>query len=372
MTVVESQCNPELHKHLEHKEIAKWLNWMRRELPSGGAELPSEETSVLFAVRAVRFADQVQSFGCRLDPGLEQAVIQASLLHQCWGRQRAILKDVGSSVEITGKLLTYQCVKFIRRTGEDILMKAADGLLYRVKFPHPEQDTALATEIICLELARLMGLPVPRAAVLLVNHNLAQEAGIVAGAHPYKKALFPCLGLLTIQNMRENNGDWPEARPGGQEFVCRTGMLIFNVLVLNSMLESDVVRVGAGLVKPIFLYRSRCMLEANWSRYVRATYKDWIGLPPSLVHKIRNTEELQVWAQKTRNIDLNRIWELAFELPAIWYGGHRVALANVLQKLEKRILDMPESIQYLIRQGYFPNLTREATLHLAESRTNIA
>ncbi len=361
-----------LIKRLEEIEIAEWLDWMRRELPSGGAELPSDETSVLFAARAVRLAESVRALGCRLKPSAERTFIQASLLHQCWTRQRTMLKDVGCGIIIAGKLQTYHCSEFLRKLGEDSLMKTADGLLYRVKFPQPERDTALATEIICIEIARLMGLPVPRAAVILVNRKLTREADITGRAPLNGNALLPCLGLLTIKNMQENDGNWPDASPGGQEFFYRTGMLVFNLLVLHSMLESDVLRVGSGLVKPIFLYRSHCMLEANWSRYIRATYKDWAGLPPSLVHKVKDVEELQAWARKIRNIDLNRIWELAFQLPASWYGGHRIALANVLQKIEKRIVDMPESIQYLVRQGYFPNINPGTDLDLPASWDKIA
>jgi hypothetical protein len=371
-TPASKEQDPGLLKRLEEMEISEWLDWMRRELPSGGAELPSEETSVLFAANAVHIADQVQAFGARLDPNLNRTLIQASLLHQCWTRQRAMLKDVECSIVTAGKLQTCHSIEFLRKLGEDTLMRAADGRLYRVKFPQPERDTALATEIICLELARLMGLPVPRAAVILVNRKLAQEAGVTAKAPLHKNGLFPCLGLLTINNMKENDGNWPEARPGGKEFLYRTGMLVFNVLVLHPMLESDILRVGGGLVKPIFLYRSHCMLEANWPRYVRATYKDQVGLPPLLVHRVRDIEELQVWVRKARNIDLNRLWELAFALPGSWYGGHRIALANVLKKIEKRIIDLPESVQYLARQGYFPNINRGAALDLRESWDKIA
>ncbi len=273
----------------------------------------------------------------------------------CWTRQRKLGQGLQINAQGSRGLKVHEGVKFVGRWNGENLMQVSDGKQYVVKFPRSDADTALGTEIICIELARLMGLSVPTTCVVLVTRELAREAGIVVGGWPRyvsKGGILSGLGLLVAPGQDER----PKASLSQNNLRFLAGELVFNILVLNLMHESPKFRMVRGHTELVFLYSSYCMMDANWSRFVKASYKDWIPLPLSAVQNITSSDQLESWVGRAQGVDVNRLWELAFSLPVDWYGEHRIVLSSVLRKLDARTESLLESIRYFVQQGYFPNI----------------
>jgi len=178
-------------------EISEWLNWMRRDLPAGGVELPGEDTSDLFATSAVRLAYRIRNLCRHLPASLRTKLIEAAILHQCWKHRMNLQKKLRAICAGSPAIDIAQAATLIRgRPDGECLMEAADGCKYVVKFPKCYGDTALATEIICLALAKQMGLPVPAASVIVVSHSLARNSGLMGDRWSRlrsKDSIFRCL-----------------------------------------------------------------------------------------------------------------------------------------------------------------------------------
>ena len=132
---------------------------------------------------------------------------------------------------------------------------------------------------------------------------------------------------------------------------------MFDLLLLNAAhaIDSPLVQ---GFGSSTFLYRTRSMCDANWPRFIKASYKDWVSLPYSLTEQIDSPPKLQHWVDRAKKVPMNRLWQILFRLPAIWYGEHSVLATSVLRKLERRISDLELSLDYFVNQGYFPAFTR--------------
>jgi hypothetical protein len=339
-------------------EISEWFDWMRRELPAGGVDLPSEETSVLFAARAVRLAERIRTICPRGSTHLRSLGIQASILHQCWAQQRNLRESGLDKVRHLKELRITTGTKFLERLDGCRSIEASDGNRYTVRFPKSDYDTELATEVIGIELARLIGLPVPSISLVVVDKKLAEKVGIgTAGWPRYVStgSVFCCLGLQVVENVNFDmvGHEPPLTREGSSQLI---GGLILDILLLNWMGEPPLFRTFKKHSEPIFLYRSRCMMNANWPRFLKASYREFPAISLSAMQEVRSMEQLKPWIRNLRNADLGHLWKLVFELPPCWYGSHRIAVTGVLRKLDTRIFKLRDSIDYLVGRGCFPNM----------------
>ena len=339
-------------------EISQWFDWMKYELPPGGIDLPSEETCVLFAALSVRLAERVRRL-CRHLPGrLRTLLIQAAILHQCWNRQ---LRLQSRFKEVAGRARTVrvdQAVKFVRRLPRDeYLVEAGDGNEYVVKFPRSDCETLLATETVCVELARQMGLPVPSSRMILVSRKLAGELGLLNDrwAQFVRDGCFSCLGLRSIRELKAEENGKPPVRLNPKTFRYLTGAIIFDILTLNLIGRPPAFHDVNGRAEPIFMDHSHCLMDADWSRFLKATYREPVARSP-IAHKVRSCAQLEPWLRRAQNVDFTRLWELVFELPPEWYGEQRVFVTSVLHKLEDRTRDLRRIVRYLIHTGFFPNV----------------
>jgi hypothetical protein len=340
-------------------EISEWLNWMRSELPAGGVELPGEDTSDLFATSAVRLAHRVRNLCMHLPASLRTKLIEAAILHQCWKHRVNLQKKLRAICIDSRAIGIGQAVTLIRgRPDGECLMEAADGCKYVVKFPRCYGETALATEIICLTLAKQMGLPVPTASVIVVSHNLARNSGLMGDRWSRlrsKDSFFRCLGLkLHFEELRVENGK-PQIAFSQKTRRYLIGKLVFDILTLNLARRAPAFRDLKGHAEPVFMDQARCLADADWPRFLRAHYNEPLTLERT-VDKVRSFEQLQPWIRRARNIDFDPIWELVFNLPAEWYGEQRMLITSVLRKLDDRARSLRRSIFYLIEAGSFPNI----------------
>lgn len=339
-------------------EVGNWLDWMRREVPGTGMDLPTDEASVLLLCKALHLRSRVHHLCPHMPSSLETLFMEAGILHECWALHKR-QSDTARAIKRKPRLAVRLATRFVQRWNADILMEASDGQHYVVKFPHSVRENMLATESITVELARGMGLPVPEACIIEVSSDLAATFGVVSRGWPRYLSTdrtFECLGLRAVDDFDITGKNWQPKKSSDDILFYLSGFLIFNILALNLVQEPPFHGMN-DRGEPIFLYQNGSMLCANWSRFIRATHKDdWFPQPPAIANIVRSSEHLDHWIHRATDLDLNPIWGLTFRLPSTWYGGNHNLAASVLRKLETRVLELHESVRSLTQKGYFPNL----------------
>jgi hypothetical protein len=78
-------------------ELSEWFDWMRREIKQGGIDLPTEETSVLFAARAMQLSSRLRGIYRHIHNPLEHKLVQSVIVFQCWELQKQLQNSVSTS-----------------------------------------------------------------------------------------------------------------------------------------------------------------------------------------------------------------------------------------------------------------------------------
>jgi hypothetical protein len=131
---------------IELREMPEWIQWMKNELADTDIDVPSAETSMDFVCAAIRLARRVRKIGGHLPTALRNRLIAASILHQCWKRQ-ALTREKDKRIQ-ANRFSILEALEFVQHTvGTDYLMTTSDGHQYEVKFPSPQREFALATEV---------------------------------------------------------------------------------------------------------------------------------------------------------------------------------------------------------------------------------
>jgi hypothetical protein len=341
-----------VERAMELAEVSEWLDWMRREMPAAGMELPCEESSVLLAANAVRFAERVRPLCRHFTAGIRCRTVEGAILHQWWRHQRKLNeKRNTASARRNNGLLVIEVQRHLQGPDAEgrCLVEGSDGHPYTAICPiRAEQRKALATHMIGACVARLMGLARPTPVALAVP----------AATHRRCKTGF-CLGLRC--RIPDNghppleNATQEDRRTGARSDI---GRLVFDILMLNAAPQSPPSIRGeeANQHQP-FEYR-RCLADANWSRFLRSTYSETAS-PEWAAGRIRNFEQFSFWLKRVAQLDSHPLWELAFQLPAEWYEHDRITLTRVLDKIEERRWDLARAIKHLVGIGYFPRFRAE-------------
>jgi len=346
---------------LYSRESSEWVEWMKNSLVAGGIDLPSEETCLLFAGKAVRMAEQVRRV-CKHQPrSLRSKLIQAGILHQCLMRQLELRAKSRPASFL--KLPALDLVDFVQKHGSmEYTFEATDGHRYRVNFGIKQRQAALATQVICLELARQMLVPVRPAGLMFVSRSLATRAGVLRNCACLSHNLFCrcgdmlcCFGVREIEHIEVDGDGNPIAPYGPKAFSQMTGRLVFDILVLNTFWEKPVFVNADRSASPIFADFSHCLMDTDWPRFLVATKRE----PPIYTHwadKIKRYEQLDCWIKRAEQIDLQQICEIAMKLPAYWYCNQPGLVVAVIEKLAERVRDLRGILHNLVKNGYFSNL----------------
>ena len=365
--------------------IEECLEWMKRELPLGGLPIPrSEQTCVLFAAKALELAEDARCYS----PKQRERYAQAEIVRQCWEYQRKLQDKARRSYIIQNKVIpVVHAVKHLRRIdgeSQPHLMEASDGLQYVVKFPNnPRGRVSLATEMICNEAARLMGLPVPPMVILRVDKELIRETKALRMELPHKtvqcEAGF-CLGIPFIDSATSTilGRVPPEFAHGGRNFSTLVGGLVFDIWALNTQGRQSVLFFDhtSGRHRLLFIDQSRCLSGSEWYKFCLSGDDAPVAEQP-MAERIRSWRHLAPWMCRVGQVKKERLLEIAFHIPESWYGGRRGELIAVIQKLISRGgISISGILIRLERQGYFPNLRqpsrsqREVTLDQEDVDSN--
>jgi hypothetical protein len=352
----------ELSIDIELREMPNWIEWMESELGSTDIDLPSAETCMDFVRAAILLAQRIRKASGHLPPPLRNQLIEAAILHQCWKRQSL---SYGKNKHMhVSRIPMLEALEFVRHTvSTDYVMKMSDGNQYEVKFPSPQREFALATEVVFSVFARLMGISVPSLGLISVDARLAARAGIRSiqvASQLWSEKLDPsaglhCLGIRSLDMLKLNEEGKPGFPSHPNTFSALVGVTLFNILALNTIQQRQSFKRLNSHAELVFIDFSHCAHGGDWRRFVEAKNRERITCGP-LNEKIKSYEQLEPWIKRAEQVDLNQLCELAIKLPAQWYGNNPGLAVAVIEKLRHRILNLRGIILNLIDVGYFRNI----------------
>jgi hypothetical protein len=91
---------------------------------------------------------------------------------------------------------------------------------------------------------------------------------------------------------------------------------------------------------------SGCFADTDWrgslDRYVDPCHKVKLSMV--------DEKNLRGWIARIRDIDMNPLWQLAFDIPPSWYGSNQRKLFHILDGLEMRRGCLSSEVDRLIEQ----------------------
>jgi len=230
-------------------------------------------------------------------------------------------------------------------------MLGADGVPYVVKFQNnPQHLRVLVNEWLATQLARILGLPSPPCEVVEVTPWLVEntpELHIQAG--PRTERCLPGLhfgsqfvgGLMPGQSV--------DYLPEPQLLEVRNlrdfaGILVVDKWTCNANGRQAVFhrKQRERRYSATFIDYGFCFGAGDWE-YRDAPLRG-VFARNAVYRGITGWESFEPWMSRMRELDLNRIWALADEIPPEWYQGDVPALERLIEQLEVRKERVPEMI----------------------------
>lgn len=350
------------------REISEWTDWMKGYLPLAGFDVPSEETCVSFAAESAHLVEQVRRISRHFPKSLRTALMEASILHQCWKRQvkqRKRNKQLASEAN-RSPIPRLDAVSILQKhSSNTYTLECTDGLRYRVKAPCPGTEMIRATRVIGMEMAREVGLPVAPAKLIFLDRAVALTAGI---RRDCRKACWSteifcpsgdklcCLGVREFERLDSAEGalNLPLSRKAFRYLVGKT---VFDLWVLNWISEPPVFWNVAGRAEPLFNEFGHCLMDSDWERFRHAKNREPLPKIERTV-RIRSHQQLEPWIRRIEEVNLNVIWEIVNKLPSFWYCCRPALVSAVIGKLEERQRELRSIVQQAIKSGYFPAISK--------------
>lgn len=345
-------------------EISEWFDWMRREIPGGGIALPHEVTATCFAGHALRFRDRIRDIYHHLPIALEKRLIESAIVYQCWELEKETYAHAKwPEARRAASLITIEAERYIRPMGNKWgrhLVEGADGFLYAVIVPTGyDSETGPATEVICNRLSRLLGLSVPKDVVVVVSADMLRAAGDTRhgwGSSPgggtapnlcagFRYADLPPSDILPLKDQRL----------GARNLRQLVGSMILDIWMLNFAERkwSSAFSEITGRNEVTLEGAAGCLCGGDWLSFLGA-FGDSKPAGQAIASQVKTWNRMLPWLRRIRNLDMNPIWDLVFQMPPEWYGGRRKRVIDVLEKLESRRSALKSTVCALVRTGYFP------------------
>jgi hypothetical protein len=231
------------------------------------------------------------------------------------------------------------------------LMRCSDGHHYVVKFRNnPQHLRVLVNEMLATRLAERAGLPVPATEVVEVGCWLIENTPElnIQLAHN----VIPCLPGLqfgsryVVDPLQGQVWDYVPS-----EMLSR----VRNLETFAGMLALDKWTGNANGRQATFWRKSRdkkytasfidqgyCFNAGEW------TFPDYplrgVYARNEVYSGVRNWKSFEPWLSRIEQMDQSVIWELANEIPPVWYGAEW----DVFEKLVRSLIGRQEMVRSLI------------------------
>lgn len=252
---------------------------------------------------------------------------------------------------------TVRSVEFIRRmrgASQPQLLRAQDGDYYIVKFQNnPQHVRVLSNEMLAARLALLIGLPVPKPAIVEVasdliegNPQLTMEIGVrrepcAPGLH--FGSSFPGVPGETLVVEFLPDRLLQKVHNFASAFV---GAFVFDKWTCNCDGRQMIFARAAGEQHPVYsawlIDQGFCFNDGEWNfpdSPIRSIY------PRRIVYeKVSGLKSFEPYLSKVENLKEEEIVECLAGIPLEWCGGETEQLGRLAQKLYQRRLQVRQAI----------------------------
>jgi hypothetical protein len=254
-----------------------------------------------------------------------------------------------------------QQIRRMRGGAQSHLMLGSDGHLYVVKFQNnPQHRRVLANELLATRLAEAVGLSVPATEVIEVSAWLIAntpelhvdlgrkqescEAGLQFGSR-YVGGLMP--GQVVDYLPEEQLGEVRNLA----EFA---GMLVVDKWTCNSNGRQAVFhkKPRERRYSATFVDQGYCFHAGEWSfpdAPLRGVYAR-----NRVYAEVRGWESFEPWLSRIQTLDASEVWQIAENVPPLWYGGNLAEMERLIDALLRRRTLIPELIVQFRESGRAP------------------
>jgi hypothetical protein len=347
---------------MEAAEASEWFDWMRREIAEGGLNLPDEETSTLFAIKALHLSCRLRAIYRHLPAKLAVVLVRSAIIYQCWEWE----KTYQQRAKWPGQhgrhpLRVIEATRYLGKgeNSDHQIVEANDGRRYVVTVPAAHgfcSHTTAATEFLYNELARMMGLPVPDVAAIAFGSKVLRE---MRGGSPRTiasvKAIAPYCGFTQVSDalLETSSLQSSAKRRGEPSHRLAIGALVLDIWTLNLAPRTWAPELSSytGLFRATLVGNGKCFSGSEWSDFLKSDHHSLPAVQGAAA-TVKRFGEFDIWRKRASDLDLNPLWEVAFRMPPEWYGSNRPLLSIVLNKLGCRKWDLVRSIHNFMDVGY--------------------
>lgn len=261
-------------------------------------------------------------------------------------------------------------IEYVRRMpggSQAHLMRAQDDNYYVVKFQNnPQGLRILVNEMLGASLAALLGLPVPKAAVVDVPEELIRYSeGMVIQLGRGRQACQAglCFGSLFALGSKSFV---PDGLTAGvvENFLDFLGMLVFDRWTGNSDVRQVVFVPGndQSLVRAVMIDQGFCFGGERWA--ICDTTRQGISHYHSMYSQVSGLRSFEPWLTRLeQEIDAQTLHEAASRVPPEWYRYNVDALNRLICWLDLRRMFVRSMLAYSLRSlsDVFPNVIRAQT-----------
>lgn len=248
-------------------------------------------------------------------------------------------------------VLATQQIRKMRGGAQSHLMLGADGVPYVVKFQNNPQDLrVLVNEWVATHLARIIGLPSPPCEVVEVTPWLIENSGelnITVGSRVDRCLAGLHFGSQFVGGLMP--GSSVDYLPEPQLVEVRNlrdfaGMLAFDKWTCNSNGRQAVFHRKQRERKytATFIDHGFCFGAGEWIFHdapLRGVFAR------NLVYEgIKGWESFEPWMTRIGEIAVDRIWQIAEQIPPEWYRADVEALEQLVERIFARRERIPEWI----------------------------
>lgn len=240
------------------------------------------------------------------------------------------------------------------------LIRARDDFQYIVTVPSGfASETLLATQVVCNGLARSFGLAVPEVAIVSVCAKLLNglNDSRPGRAHRTRRGSELCVGFRYVDSMPLSDPSQRTRTLTPRSTRQLLGWLVFDIWTMNLVPREWVLAMNetTGKTDSILVENNGGLAGGDWALFL-ASDRESLPAPQSIATRVRKWEQVHRWITRAGGLDLNPLWDTAFQMPLEWYGCKKADLADVLKKLGSRKWDLPMGLHHFVRRGYCPNL----------------
>jgi len=242
--------------------------------------------------------------------------------------------------------LTVQAVQHVRRMrggAQSHLMRCDDGYYYVVKFQNnPQHTRILVNDWLGTRLGELIGLPVPRAAVVDVDPGLVEHAPDLRVELGGQTTLFtPGLSFGSRYVISPTEGRVFDYLPESMIANIRNLRDFAGALALDKWTCNAAGRQVAFWNKgrerkftAVFIDQGCCFNASEWN-FADAPLRG-VFRRNDVYANVTRWESFEPWLSRIEQFPESSVWALAEEIPSQWYNADIEALKNLLTKLIER------------------------------------